>query len=422
MRIFEKNKKTSKNPSEQQYKKEKDEYYSSKAERDAVVNKENTVKKQEVKPSETKIKKRKKIGIRSVKKVKDGDEFFRKEKRRTDEQKVKIFNIKDDEVVDVILNDEQTSDSNIEKEKNINKTQKKKKSIIKKDMRGKPVYLEDTGEKLGVVYDSVYDKNRDLVGYKIKDKKSNAVLSFPYDQFIDDKDGLIFVPGWYNNAMKIIEKLEFKDKISPELTALISDDTISNKELYDIFVKHDDDMAKYIDDAISLKEVLYNRLKVLERQRLSLKDDLMDLTEKRLIRDIDRREFSQDVMEHRRKVNILDVNINKCKDLLKRLDITSFGMLGKDRIVLKPDMNNKENKQDNVHHYSEGKKQMLFSEDLQIPYKHHDVKEKKQVTFDDIQISYKKEYYALKEQFDQLEEEYQELKSSVEKIFGKDES
>jgi len=416
MRIFEKNKKTSKNPSEQQYKKEKDEYYSSKAERDAVVNKENTVKKQEVKPSKTK--KRKKIGIRSVKKVKDGDEFFRKEKKQTDEQKVKIFNIKDDEVVDVLLNDEQTSDSNIEKD--IDKTQEKKKSIIKKDMRGKPVYLEDTGEKLGVVYDSVYDKNKDLVGYKIKDKKSNAVLSFPYDQFVEDKGGLIFVPGWYNNAMKIIEKLEFKDKISPELTALISDDTISNKELYDIFVKHDDDMAKYIDDAISLKEVLYNRLKVLERQRLSLKDDLMDLTEKRLIRDIDRREFSQDVMEHRRKVNILDVNINKCKDLLKRLDITSFGMLGKDRIVLKPDMNNKENKQDNVHHYFEGKKQMLFSEDLQIPYKHHDVKEKKQVTFDDMQISYKKEYYALKEQFDQLEEEYQELKSSVEKIFGKD--
>ena len=406
MRIFEKNKKTIKNPSTQQDRTSKDTYSS---------NIEN-------RPSETKIKRKKKIGFKSMERVKEEHKSALKEQNQDERQKIKISSIKDDGIVGVSLDNEKNEKTDDLKEKKVDKDQKKKKTIIKKDMKGKPVYLEDTGEKLGVVYDSIYDNDRNLVGFKIKDKKSNAVLSFPYDQFIEDKGGLIFVPGWYNNAMKIIEKLEFKDKISPELTALISDDAISNKELYDIFVKHDDDMAKYIDDAISLKEVLYNRLKVLERQRLSLKDDLMDLTEKRLIRDIDRREFSQDVMEHRRKVNILDVNINKCKDLLKRLDITSFGMLGKDRIVLKPDMNNKENKQDNVHPYFEGKKQMLFSEDVQIPYKHHDVKEKKQVTFDNMQISYKKEYYALKEQFDQLEEEYQELKSSVEKIFGKDES
>jgi len=403
MHIFEKNKKTFKNPSSQPDGNRKDNYSS---------NIEN-------RPSEKKIKRKKKIGFKSIERLKKEHKSSQKERNQDERQKIKISSIEDDGIVGVLLDNEKNEKTDDLKEKNIDKNHKKKKTIIKKDMRGKPVYLEDTGEKLGVVYDSVYDKNRDLVGYKIKDKKSNAVLSFPYDQFIEDKDGLIFVPGWYNNAMKIIEKLEFKDKISPELTALISDDAISNKELYDIFVKHDDDMAKYIDDAISLREVLNNRLNVLERQRLSLKDDLMDLTEKRLIRDIDRREFSQDVMEHRRKVNILDVNINKCKELLKRLNFTSFGMLGKDRIVLKPYMNNKEKKHENVYYDVEDKKQMIFSEDVQIPYKHRAVKEKKQVAFDDMQISYKKEYNALKKQFDQLEEEYQELKSSVEKIFGK---
>ena len=404
MRIFEKNKKIIKNPSKQPDATSKDTYSS---------NIEN-------RPSETKIKRKKKIGFKSIERVKKEHKSTLKKQNQDERPKIKISSIKDDGIAGVSLDNEKNEKTDDLKEKKVDKDQRKKKTIIKKDMKGKPVYLEDTGEKLGVVYDSIYNNHRDLVGFKIKDKKSNAVLSFQYDQFIEDKGGLIFVPGWYNNAMKIIEKLEFKDKISPELTALISDDTISNKELYDIFVKHDDDMAKYIDDAISLKEVLYNRLKVLERQRLSLKDDLMDLTEKRLIRDIDRREFSQDVMEHRRKVNILDVNINKCKNLLKRLDITSFGMLGKDRIVLKPDIDSKENKHENIYHDVKEKKQMPFSEDVQIPYKHHDVKEKKQVTFDDMQISYKKEYYALKERFDQLEEEYQELKSSVEKIFGKD--
>jgi len=147
-------------------------------------------------------------------------------------------------------------------------------------LKNKPVYLEDTGEKLGFVFDTIYDKDKNIVGFKIKDEKSDAVLSFPLEQFDYTNEGVIFIPGWYTNSVKIIEKLEFKDKISPELTALISDDEVSNEELYDIFVKHDDEMVNYIDDAKSLRELLTNRLGVLERQRLALKDDLMDLTEK----------------------------------------------------------------------------------------------------------------------------------------------
>jgi len=57
-------------------------------------------------------------------------------------------------------------------------------------------------------------------------------------------------------------------------------------------------MAKYIEDATSLKETLSNRLKVLEKQRVSMKGDLMDLTEKRLIKDIDRRQFSEDLQKN----------------------------------------------------------------------------------------------------------------------------
>ncbi|MCX6668179.1 MAG: PRC-barrel domain-containing protein, partial [Euryarchaeota archaeon] len=126
---------------------------------------------------------------------------------------------------------------------------KKRKPPLKKDMKGKPVYLEDTGEKLGTVFDAIYDKENSLVGYKIKDNKSDAVLSFSIDQFDEDKNGLIFVPSWYMQAVKNIEKFEFKDRISPELTSLLTDDAISNKELYKIFVKYDDEMAKYIEDA-----------------------------------------------------------------------------------------------------------------------------------------------------------------------------
>ncbi len=289
-------------------------------------------------------------------------------------------------------------------------SKEKKKTFIKKDLKNKPVYLEDTGEKLGFVFDTIYDKDKNIVGFKIKDEKSDAVLSFPLEQFDYTNEGVIFIPGWYTNSVKIIEKLEFKDKISPELTALISDDEVSNEELYDIFVKHDDEMVNYIDDAKSLRELLTNRLGVLERQRLALKDDLMDLTEKRLIKDIDRREFSEDVLKHRRKVNILDININKCKDLIKRLDNTSFGLLGKENIIQKIGKNR--NKTDlNIKNTFYEK--ILESSPLQkeLKLENNMVKE--------TDAYYKDKYFALKNQFEQLESEYQELKIAVDRLIEK---
>lgn len=287
---------------------------------------------------------------------------------------------------------------------------KKKKALIKKDMKNKPVYLEDTGEKLGTVFDTIYDKDKNIVGYKIKDGKTDAVLSFPIDQFDLTGEGLIFVPGWYTNALKTIEKLEFKDKVSPELTALLSDDTVTNDELYNIFVKHDDDMVSYIDDAKSLRGMLANRLKILEKQRVALKDDLMDLTEKRLIKDIDRREFSEDVMNHRRKVNILDLNINKCKDLIKRLDKTSFGVLGKNALLA----DNTNSKKPIDTKVEKNLYQMILDQnDKKIPVSSNLQPNK--------QDEYKNRYFELKNQYEQLEEEYLDLKTAVDKILSKGE-
>jgi hypothetical protein len=277
-------------------------------------------------------------------------------------------------------------------------TSPKKKNLLLGDMKAKPVYLEDTGEKLGTVFEMMYDAKNNIIGYKIKDQKTDSVLSFPIDQFEESRDGLIFVQSWYRKAVKTIEELEFKERVSPELTTLISEDSFSNEELYNIFVKHDDQMAHYIEEAISLKELLYQRLKVLEKQRFALKDSLLDLTERRLIKDIDRKEFSEDVMAHRRKVNILDVNISKCRDLLKRLDATSFGKLSKNIIA---------------NTGFEGR------EEFMRPAKN--VRENDGVTIEEIEKDYKQKYHDMKERFQQLEEDYDELKSAVEKFIEKGE-
>ncbi|MCK4365377.1 MAG: PRC-barrel domain-containing protein [Thermoplasmatales archaeon] len=377
--------------------------------------KESKDSKKEKGSNEPKVIKKTKIGFRSKKKeklkkdtsqqskkeeetsVEIEQEGFEIENTDTPEQKSEINTDEIEALPDEIIGDE--GSDTLKKETQWTSSKKKKKRIITTDMKGKPVFLEDTGEKLGIVFDMILDGEKKIVGYKIKDQKSESVLSFPIDQFDQTKDGLIFLQSWYINALKTLEKLEFKERVSPELTTLITDDTISNEELYNIFVKHDDQMANYIEEAVSLKELLYKRLKALEKQRLALKDSLMDLTEKRLIKDIDRREFSEDVMAHRRKVNVLDVNINKCKELIKRLDSTSFGKLGKHIIT---------------HTDAENEYQYLKTRDSNKT-------ESNLFMADQIENPYKQKYDNMKVRYEQLTEDYNELKSAVEKLISKGE-
>ena len=314
------------------------------------------------------------------------------------------------------------SEETVKSEKREEWSKSKRKALIKKDMKGKPVFLEDTGEKIGNVFDSIYDKKGDLVGYKIKDNKSESILSFSLDQFGEDKGGLIFVPSWYTKGVKTIEKLEFKDRISPELTWLLKDHTITEEELYNIFVKHDDIIANYMKESAALRELISSRLKILERERLTLKEDLMDLTEKRLIKDIDRRKFSEVVMQHRRKVTVLDVNIKKCKELLERLDHTSFG-------ILSSNISSKIEKKNHKHHnkfestvendniaFNDNEKSNNNFNDIKTEY--DELQEEnnnlKSALETKIENPYEDKYQDLKQSYEELQEEYEELKLAAE--------
>jgi len=343
----------------------------------------------------------------------------------------KDFENEDDFLEDIASEEEEILEETIKSEKKEEWSKSKRKAFIKKDMKGKPVFLEDTGEKIGTVFDAIYDRERNLVGYKIKDNKSDSILSFSLDQFGEDKGGLIFVPSWYTKGVKTIEKLEFKDRISPELTWLLKDRTITEEELYSIFVKHDDIVANYIEESAALRELLNSRLKILERERITLKEDLMDLTEKRLIKDIDRRTFSEVVMQHRRKVNVLDVNIKKCKELIERLEQTSFGILSRNIIskVEKKDWKDQKNRE-----LQEEDKIVIDEVENEKSYKnkYYDI----QVRYDELQEEYntlkvalenkiedpyEDKYHNLKQSYEELQEEYEELKLAVEKLLQKNE-
>jgi len=273
---------------------------------------------------------------------------------------------------------------------------KNKKKISLNDSKGKTVFLQDTGEKLGTVFDMIYDNDKNIIGYKIKDHKTESVLSFPLNQFEESKEGLIYVQSWYLHATKAIEELEFKERVSPELTTLLTKNDISNDELFNIFLKHDDQMANYIEKAISLKERLNKGLMILEEKRHEIKDSLLDLTEEKLIKDDKKKRFSEDFMTHRRKVNILNVNIKKCRGLIDRIDNTSFGKLG-ESLTFRPGQN--------------PKAPDLYS--LNETGCHNKT--------DEIKNPYKQKYINMKVRFEQLEEDYNDLKSTVERLIKKGE-
>ena len=100
-------------------------------------------------------------------------------------------------------------------------------------------------------------------------------------------------------------------------------------------------------------------------------------------------------------VNILDININKCKDLLKRLENTSFGVLGK--LNIKPDFDSKQEEHFDKKIYPDTIDE-IKTIDHHIPQEKHD--------------SYKEKYFALKEEYSHLEDDFQELKLAVDKLFS----
>jgi transposase len=102
-----------------------------------------------------------------------------------------------------------------------------------------------------------------------------------------------------------------------------------NEELYDLLLRRDDEFSNELEDAMLLKEVFVSQIKLLEERRFDLTEKANTLVTKRLIEDVDRKQFSEHVQELRRKVKIFDLNIQKCNELLQRLNQTSVGTITK---------------------------------------------------------------------------------------------
>ncbi|TET91481.1 MAG: zinc ribbon domain-containing protein [Methanomassiliicoccales archaeon] len=189
---------------------------------------------------------------------------------------------------------------------------------------GKEVYFEDTGEKLGIVFDAVRGRDGEVVGYNIKDENSEAMMDFPVERFEENARGLIFRPLWYTEAKELISQLEFQPSIIPELTEMVLDGDMSKESLYEVMAHSHPNLKRFVDEAITLREVLRIKLEALEISGLGLRNEVGELAEKRLLGENKRRDFARALLALRRKTRIVNISIKRCRELLLRLDRSPF--------------------------------------------------------------------------------------------------
>jgi len=190
------------------------------------------------------------------------------------------------------------------------------------DYTGRVAYFEDTGEEMGVVRKTIRDSNGNVAGYEIEDVKSGKVIQMSKNSFEGTDKGLVFVPLWHSEAKEFIEEMELKSKM-PELGDIISGGELSRAEMGEV-VKAHPEMSEYMKNAESLMKSLRKRLGEFEGKRMEVRKKLMLLSEKRLLGEIDRREFAQEIEAARRNARILDINIHRCRELIIRLENIPF--------------------------------------------------------------------------------------------------
>ena len=145
----------------------------------------------------------------------------------------------------------------------------------------------------------------------------------------EGENRLIFIPESYQNAVNIIEKLEFKDRFFPELAVLLEGKTVPDEENYNTFFKDDKKIKDKIKNLCSFKEILEKNLKTLKKRRMLLEKTFKELNQKKILENTDNEFFFKNIKDQHRELEIIDENIKIYKDILKRIKVTSFGFLGK---------------------------------------------------------------------------------------------
>ena len=254
---------------------------------------------------------------------------------------------------------------------------------LRKNTHGKPVYLQDNGNQIATVIDEIHDIKNKLQAYTIQDTETQQIYQIPAIHFDHQTNGLIYIPSWYTKGKTLVDHLEFTDRINPVLKLLITDETTQPQDLHETFIKDDHELQQYLQQTQTTHKMLTTRLTLLQKERTTIKQYIFDLIEQRLIKDIPRKEFADNIQQHRQKATLLDLQITRCQNLIKQLNNTSLGLYLQ---KTQPTTQQPQPINNQTHEYN----------------------------------SLQKKYTQLKHQYQEIQEKYTHLKESIEKLLEKE--
>ncbi|MCG2717343.1 MAG: hypothetical protein L6408_00710 [Nanoarchaeota archaeon] len=187
---------------------------------------------------------------------------------------------------------------------------------------GKDAYIEESGERLGVVDDEVLGADNSIIGYEVIENESKSILYFPSEQVETNRRGVIIRPLWYVEAMKIIRRMEIQSSMMPELTGVSKN--ISTDELQALLSKTNPEIIYLIEAGVSVRDSIRERIDQLNKNAESVRNEILMSAGMYLGKGEKRKELAEKMQVYRRKLHIIESNINRCNELLLRLESSSL--------------------------------------------------------------------------------------------------
>lgn len=192
----------------------------------------------------------------------------------------------------------------------------------KRKVVGLPVYLEENGEVLGVVSDIVEAKDGKILSYVLENEVST--FQIPVENVVVTKRGLIFIPSWYASAEKFIKTLEIQEALMPEVFMVLAEENVPKEQIKGVLDKASPETKRIIQEGLQLYESINKKIAGFKKESAKIYSMISEMTEKRVMGVIDRREFASNILELKRKAQILEASMKKANEILSRLESSAL--------------------------------------------------------------------------------------------------
>lgn len=166
---------------------------------------------------------------------------------------------------------------------------------------GKPIYLQEDGEKLGKVVS--IDEETGL--YTVD--SSGVRLNFPEENVIEGEGGFVYSPRWFTEASRVLKELKARESLSPSTE-----------------MKESGPLRSAVNKARDIVPILLSKKESLGRKKESVEHSISRKSEERESGEIGRREYMAHIVDLNRKLKIIETNLERVDDLLGDLENSAF--------------------------------------------------------------------------------------------------